>query len=142
MEISWELVDHFQRSFGEQAAFDRAREFMFAYVSQLQTPLPTIAARTMDIARKFREGSATLDERNQVQADTWRYVSEQKAWGDSTTGEYCIMRALTVLVRDRLGPGEEHISEVIDWFLFYVDKFENHSENAPVLIRQFFSDEQ
>jgi hypothetical protein len=36
------------------------------------------------------------------------------------------MRALTTLVRDRLGPGEnERISEVVHWFLRYVNQFED-----------------
>jgi hypothetical protein len=113
---------------------------MFEYVSQVQAPFPPIAARTFEIAKKVRQGTASFEERKGILADMWKHISEHKAWGDDTTPEYCVMRALGWLVRDRLGPGEnEHISEVIDWFLFYVNKFEDHSESAAGLIQQHFS---
>lgn len=40
MRINWDLIDQFQQRFGEQACFERARCFGFAYISQFRTPLP------------------------------------------------------------------------------------------------------
>lgn len=140
MNIDWALIDAFQQRFGEQPAFERSRDFMFAYVSQVQKPLPPIAAETMKTARAFRAGTATLKERKKVIADTWKYISDHSAWGDSTTPEYCIMRALTGLLHDRLGENER-LSEEIGWFVFYVNRFEDHSYTAKALIERFFGAE-
>jgi hypothetical protein len=141
MVINWELVDNFQRRFGGQKAFERARDFTFAYVSQIRAPLPPLAARGLEIAGKFRRGTATPDERKEVANDIWNYVSERSAWRE-TSQEYTIMRVVSLLVRDEPGPGErDSITELLRETLWMVNQFEDHSETAPSLIRQFFSTE-
>jgi hypothetical protein len=106
MTIKWSLVDQFQQHFGEQAAFERARDFLFAYISEVRAPLPRIAAEGLEVARRFREGTATTEERAKVARDVWNYVSERKAWRDNSP-EFCIMRAITLLVRDHPGARRE-----------------------------------
>ena len=88
MTTSWDLVDQFQERFGEQAAFGRARDFLFAYISQVRAPLPPIAAQGLEVARRFENGTATNQERARVASDIWNYVSEHNAWRD-TAPEFC-----------------------------------------------------
>lgn len=139
MSINWDLIDQFQKRFGAQKAFERARDFMFTYVSQIQAPLPPLANRAMEVARKFQEGHASIEERNNVQKAVWDYISERKAWRD-TSPEYCIIRLMTLLVRDTGGPGEsDSITEMLRVYLWMSDKFEDHSDSAASLLEQFFS---
>ena len=137
MNINLDLVDDFQHQYGEQKTFESALDFMFEYACQIRIALPPIAARTFEISKRSRQGTATPEERNKIVADTWKFISEQKAWGDSSP-EYCIMRGMAFLMQDEPGPGEERISELISWFLFYVNKFEDHSDNSAALIQRYF----
>jgi hypothetical protein len=139
MKISrWDLVDRFQQHFGEQAAFERARDFVFAYISQVRATLPPLAAQGLEVGRRFREGTATAEERAKVISDMWNYVSERKGWRD-TAPEFCIIRAITLLVRDQPGPGErENITELLREVLGMVNKFEDHSDIADGLLRKYF----
>jgi len=139
MKINLDPVNHFQQEFGALETFERARDFMLEYACQIRMPLPDLAAKTFEIAKRSRKGKASLEERNEVSRKTWQHISEHNAWGDYSTPEYCIMRAMLFLIQDRLGPGEsERVSEVVNWFLFYVNKFEDLSKAAPVLIGQYF----
>jgi hypothetical protein len=135
----WDLIDRYQQHFGEQAAFERAQSFMFAYLSQIKTPLPPLAAMGLEVAREFRNGKATEEDRAKALADIWNHIREKKAVSD-TSPKYLITRAVTWLLRERLAPGEsEHISEVVNWFLYFVNQFEDHSNSAPILAQRFFS---
>lgn len=137
MTVEWRLIDEFQQRYGAQAAFERARDFMFAYISQVQAPLPPLASHGMEVARKFRVGAATPEERTRAQAAVWEHISERHAWRDLSP-EYTIIRAVTLLVRDEVGPGEESITQLLREALYMVDKFEDHSDSASVLVQQFF----
>jgi hypothetical protein len=118
-----------------------ARDFTFAYVSQIRAPLPPLAAKGLEIAGKFGNGTATLEEREEVANDIWNYVSERNGWQD-TSHDDAIMRVMTWLVRDEPGPGErDSITELLREILGMVNKFEDHSESAAPLIGQFFSTE-
>jgi hypothetical protein len=66
-----DIVDRLQERFGEQAIFEKARDFMFEYASQIRAPLPPIAARLWEVAKKFKEGKLIADERNAVVGETW-----------------------------------------------------------------------
>lgn len=139
MEINWEIVDQFERERGHQIAIGRALEFYFAYFSLVRTALPKMACQTFEVAKKCRQGTATSEECKAVHADTWKYIREHKAWGDASP-EYSVMRALLFLVPHPAGRGEnEPLTELINWFLYFVNKFEDHSDSAPPLIEQFFN---
>lgn len=139
MEINWDIVDQFEREHGDQIAIATAREFYFAYFSLVRAALPPMARQAFEIAQKCKQGTATSEECKAVHIDTWKYVSEHKAWGD-TSPEYSLMRALLFLVPHPAGRGEnEPLTELIDWFLYYVNQFEDHSDSAAALIEQFFN---
>jgi hypothetical protein len=138
MNINLDPIDDFQRRYGQQKTFERAIDFMHEYACQIRTALPPLAARTFETAKRNRQGTATPEECKRVWYDTGKYISEHKAWGDHATPEYCIMRGMAFLVQDRPGPAEERISELVSWFLAYVNEFEDHSENAAALIQQHF----
>jgi len=117
MKTNLDLVDGFQQRFGEKAAFARARDFMWAYISEVRAPLPPLAAKGLEVARKVREGTATLEERTGVLAEMWDYIVKHEGSRSSPAPECCIMRAISSLIRDHLGPGEnEYASELVGWF--------------------------
>jgi len=111
---------------------------MFAYISKVRAPLPSIAARNVFLGKKRLEGMATSDECAVAIKESWDYISEHKAMTDSKTPEFTMVRATMWLILDHWEP-RDHISEVLDWFLFMVNKFEDHSDVDEALIEKFFS---
>jgi len=48
MKIDWDQIDEFQDQAGNTAAYGRACDFMLAYISQIQKPLPGIAGEGIE----------------------------------------------------------------------------------------------
>ena len=114
---------------------------MFAYISQIRSALPLAAAKGLEIAKKTRTGIATAKERTQTLRDMWDYVNQCEDAGNLSVPQASITRALTWLLRDELGHGEEYISEVLNWFLYFANEFEDPSEIAEELVRKVFISE-
>ena len=84
MKIDWDQIDEFQDQAGNTAAYGRACDFMLAYTSQIQKPLPGIATEGLKAARNFRDGTVGLDERKNRLETSWAYLRE----GGATTRLY------------------------------------------------------
>ena len=118
---------------------------MVAYMSEIQKPLPPLAAHAWTVAKRFREDTTTREECAQTITAMWKYIDQYEGSVASPDPNCCIMRALIGLLRDdNLGTGEKEpsIGDEIHWFLFFANKFEDHSKCAPSLIEQHFSLEQ
>jgi len=75
----------------------------------------------------------------------WDYINKHEGSIASPDPDCCIMRSTMWLLRDdNLGTGDKEpiISEEIAWFLFFAEKFEDHSDRVPALIEQYFSSAQ
>ena len=113
---------------------------MFEYISCIRTKLPAAAAKGWEFAKKVRSGTANPDERAQVLAVMWDYIIRNEGPVTAPAPQCCITRAMNWLVRDLSGPGEdEYVSEVVHWFLFFANKFEDHSADAAELVQRCFS---
>jgi hypothetical protein len=142
MRIELDLVDEFQQHFGQQTAFEKARDFMFAYISHMRSVLPPAAAKGLEVAKRTLAGVTTPQERTQTLRDMWDYIVQCEASGKLPVPESSITRAITWLLQDELGPGEEYISEVLHWFLYLANEFEDRSDIAAQLLRKVFASEQ
>jgi hypothetical protein len=141
MGTNLNLVDEFQQRFGQKVAYERAQQFMFAYISQMRRVLPPAAARGLEVAKKIREGTVTSREREQAIKEIWNYVDAIDPHNRELP-ESSITRIITWLLRDDLGAGEEYVSEVLHWFLHFANEFEDHSDIAEMLLRKIFSSAQ
>jgi hypothetical protein len=112
MRIKLDLVDEFQQQFGQQFAFEKARDFMFEYISQIRSTLPPVAATAWEIVKKSRAGIVTPQERDQTIRHMWDYVNQCEAAGKRESPESGVTRALFFLLN---GPGEEYVSEDLHW---------------------------
>ena len=65
MNIHQELdvVDRFEDRCGDREAWKRACNFMVSYFAGMQRPLPELAAQGLCVAIKYKQGSASDDER-------------------------------------------------------------------------------
>lgn len=137
MNLDLQIVDEFEQRFGESAAHSRAQHFMLAYLSLMSQPLPEVAARNLDIARQFLNGSLLRESLFEARVSCWKYLDLRKASTDITKPEYCAIRAVICLLDDRPGDGGDAV-DLIDFFLDVANKFEDQSENADRLLRQSF----
>ena len=140
MGMNLNLVDEFQQRFGQKVAYERAQQFMFAYISQIRRALPPAAARGLEVAKKIREGTVTSREREQAIKEIWNYVNAIDPHNRELP-ESSITRIITWLLRDDLGPGEEYVSEILNWVIYFANRFEDHSEIAEELLRKAFASE-
>jgi len=140
MRIELDLVDEFQQRFGQKVAYERAQQFMFAYISQMRRALPPAAARGLEVAKKIREGTVTSREREQAIKEIWNYVNAIDPHNHELP-ESSITRIITCLLRDDLGAGEEYVSEILHWVIYFANRFEDHSEIAEELLRKAFASE-
>ena len=138
MRIKLDLVDEFQQQFGQQFAFEKARDFMFEYISQIRSTLPPVAATAWEVVKKSRAGIVTPQERDQTIRHMWDYVNQCEAPGKRESPESGVTRALFFLLN---GPGEEYVSEDLHWFFYFANQFEDHSDVAEELLRKVFASE-
>jgi hypothetical protein len=138
MNIDLEIVDAFERRFGEPAAHSAAQRFMLAYFSLMNTPLPEVVARGLDVARQFLSGSAAREKLIEARVNCWKYLKENNATYDLTKPECSVTRAAICLLDDRTGNGGDTV-DLIDFFLHAAAKFESHPASVDPLLRRFFS---
>jgi hypothetical protein len=141
MKIDLTRVDEFERQFGQVAAFRRARDFMIDYVSKIRNPLPVVAAEGLAIARKFQDAEVGSDQLQKARINCWNYLDERSASTDFATPEYCVIRAAICFLDQGSVRGGDAI-DLVDLFLDLMGKFETPSNEAAVLLREYFPLEQ
>jgi hypothetical protein len=139
-KIDLELIDQFQQRFGLERTIERARHFMIAYVYQIRRPLPPLAAQGWELANQSRCDTTTRrQERIQTITALWEYIIRHEGSVSSPDPACCIMRALIwLLLDDNWSP---YISEEMHWFLYFAEKFEDHSDRVQSLIEEHFASE-
>ena len=131
-------IDTFQLRFGRKAAYESAFEFMFEYISRIRTKLPALTAHAWEIVKRVRSGTASTEERDRIITEMWHYINRNESLVAPGPPDCCIMRPIMFLVKDT--PREdEPVSEVVAWFLYFADKFEDHSADVAELVRRYFS---
>jgi len=119
----WDYVDTFAKRFGRDATLVRSRALMIDCLSRVERQLPEVAAKALEVAKRFHSGAAGDEERSQAREECWRCLTSKSDWC-SWEPENCILRAAAMSLDDaRVNRGQPEAA-VIEWFFSFVEKFE------------------
>lgn len=121
---------------GVATTWRRSIDFMIAYLSDLKSPLPDVAERGLNVARKVRIGHADASELERARIECWKYLSERSASTETTSPLYCGVRAVICVLWDNVPQGGD-VADLLDFFLLVANRFEDRSDMIEFLFQKF-----
>jgi hypothetical protein len=136
MKPDLDIVDNYEQAFGRLAAFKKASEFMIAYMALMRTPLPAAAQQAVEIARKFKDRAANQEELVTARLECWRFLQENSPSDNVNVPDvFGVKAAMRLLFSD---PDNSDTIDIVGYFLKMANGFEDHSEEAELLLQQYF----
>jgi hypothetical protein len=114
-----QLIDRFERKFGNTETVKRAGEFMVCYLAKLTKPFPPVATQGLRAALGYGQGVVSQEQLKIDHKAISDYFREHSAWTDYETPEHCIIHSVYAALDSYLRPswggdGSELISIFIE----------------------------
>ena len=119
MDDELTIVDAFEQLCGNKSAMDCANEFLIKYVSFRLDSIPEIARPGLDVAARYRKGSADLAELRIERAKLENFLRERSAWTGWADPDYGSVHSIHAVLwyleePTRGGGASEVISNVLE----------------------------
>jgi hypothetical protein len=136
MAVNLDVIEAYESRLGKRAAFDVALKFMISYIGLMKGDLPKEAVEAVATARKLAEGKLRPDELEGAQQKCWAYLRRIDPMGINNVPDvFAVKAAMRMLYPD---PDDSDILDIVSYFLTMADGFEDHSAEAPSLLKQYF----
>jgi hypothetical protein len=137
------IIDDFQKKFGQRQAVRRACDLLVSYIGGLQKPLPEIAAQGFYVAIKCNEGSALPDEMETARKQIVDWLRKHRAYCDECPIENTVSFILGCYrdLAHELGLASydnDFPSNFVYYSLERIDTFESNHELFRKLLREYF----
>ena len=139
MDDELAIVDAFEQRCGNKSAMDCANEFLIKYLSLSLDKIPEIARAGLDVAARYRKGSAELAELRTERAKLENFLRERStwtAWTDSYFGPVHTTHAVLWHLEEPAHDGGA--SEVISNVLEATKAFRPDDEIVKSLLKECF----